>query len=80
MARISLLERLLGQAYRLPALGMLVTAAAVSGAGSGKGLLVRAICGIAFGTRPRAFTSGGERQELESALRPNSLRPSPPCS
>ena len=45
--------------------GMLVTAPAVSGAGSGKGLLVRAICTIAFGIRPRAFTTGSERQELD---------------
>ena len=45
-----------------------ITAAAVSGAGSGKGLLVRAICAIAFGTRPRAFTSGTERQELDKRL------------
>jgi hypothetical protein len=44
---------------------MLVTAPAVSGAGSGKGLLVRAICTIAFGVRPRAFTTGSERQELD---------------
>jgi hypothetical protein len=48
--------------------GMLVTAPAISGAGSGKGLLVRAICMIAFGIRPRAFTTGGERQELDKRL------------
>jgi hypothetical protein len=48
--------------------GMLVTAPAVSGAGSGKGLLVRAICNIAFGIRPRAFTAGSERQELDKRL------------
>ena len=48
--------------------GMLVTAPAVSGAGSGKGLLVRAICTIAFGIRPRAFTTGSERQELDKRL------------
>jgi hypothetical protein len=47
---------------------MLVTAPGVSGAGSGKGLLVRAICAIAFGIRPRAFTTGGERQELDKRL------------
>src|SRR5215472_1769228 len=47
---------------------MLVTAPAVSGAGSGKGLLVRAICAIAFGIRPRAFTTGGERHELDKRL------------
>jgi hypothetical protein len=48
--------------------GMLVTAPAVSGAGCGKGLLVRAICAIAFGIRPRAFTTGGERHELDKRL------------
>jgi hypothetical protein len=47
---------------------MLVTAPAISGAGSGKGLLVRAICAIAFGIRPRAFTTGNERQELDKRL------------
>jgi hypothetical protein len=55
-----------------PSLGlapaMLVTAPAVSGAGTGKGLLVRAICTIAFGIRPRAFTAGSERQELDKRL------------
>jgi hypothetical protein len=48
--------------------GMLITAPAVSGAGSGKGLLARAICTIAFGIRPRAFTTGSERQELDKRL------------
>ncbi len=48
--------------------GMLVTAPGISGAASGKGLLVRAICMIAFGIRPRAFTMGSERQELDKRL------------
>jgi hypothetical protein len=48
--------------------GMLVTAPALSGAGSGKGLLVRAICTIAFGIQPRAFTTGGDRHELDKRL------------
>ena len=48
--------------------GILITAPAVSGAGSGKGLLVRAICTIAFGIRPRAFTTGGEGKELDKRL------------
>jgi hypothetical protein len=47
---------------------MLLTAPAVSGAGSGKGLLVRSICAVAFGMRPRAFTMGGDRQELDKRL------------
>jgi hypothetical protein len=38
----------------------LITAPALSGAGSGKGLFVRAISAIAFGTQPRAFTAGSE--------------------
>src|SRR5262249_26020703 len=41
--------------------GALVTAPAISGAGTGKGMLVRAICAIAYGIQPRAFTSGGNR-------------------
>jgi putative DNA primase/helicase len=48
--------------------GFLITAPAVSGAGSGKGLLVRAINAIAFGLQPRAFTMGGERHELDKRL------------
>ena len=48
--------------------GMLITAPAVSGAGSGKGLLVRGICMVAFGIHPRAFTAGSERQELDKRL------------
>jgi len=48
--------------------GVLFTAPAVSGAGSGRGLLVRAICSVAFGIRPRAFTAGSERNELDKRL------------
>jgi len=48
--------------------GILFAAPAVSGAGSGKGLLVRAICTIAFGISPRAFTTGGDRKELDKRL------------
>jgi hypothetical protein len=48
--------------------GLLLTAPAVSGAGTGKGLLVRSICAIAFGMQPRAFTSGGDRHELDKRL------------
>jgi hypothetical protein len=48
--------------------GLLITAPSVSGAGSGKGLLVRAINAIAFGQQPRAFTMGGERHELDKRL------------
>jgi putative DNA primase/helicase len=48
--------------------GFLATAASVSGAGSGKGLLVRATCAIAYGLRPSAFTAGGDRKELDKRL------------
>jgi putative DNA primase/helicase len=48
--------------------GLLLNAPAVSGAGTGKGLLVRAICTIAFGIRPRAFTMGSDRQGLDKRL------------
>jgi hypothetical protein len=48
--------------------GVLVVAPEVSGAGSGKGLLVRAICLIAFGHPPSAFTAGHDRQELDKRL------------
>ncbi len=48
--------------------GFLVIAPQISGAGTGKGLLVRAICLIAFGIRPRAFTSGHDRQEFDKRI------------
>ena len=57
--------------------GLLVNAPAVSGAGAGKGLLVRSICAIAYGIRPRAFTTGGERQELEKRIAAELVEASP---
>ena len=48
--------------------GVLIVAPEVSGAGSGKGLLARAICQIAFGCPPSAFTPGHDRQELDKRL------------
>ena len=47
--------------------GLLLNAPTISGAGLGKGLLVRAICAI-NGIRPRAFTTGGDRRELDRRL------------
>lgn len=44
--------------------GFLVRAPEISGSGTGKGLLVRSICTIAFGVQPRAFTKGDDGQEL----------------
>lgn len=48
--------------------GLLISAPQISGAGTGKGLLIRAICAIAFGIRPRAFTTGHDRQELDKRI------------
>jgi putative DNA primase/helicase len=48
--------------------GLLLKAPQLSGAGTGKGLLVRAICTIAFGQAPRAFTVGHDREELEKRI------------
>jgi hypothetical protein len=47
---------------------LLVRAPEYSGAGTGKGLLVRAICAIAFGTRPMAITAGGTAEELDKRI------------
>jgi hypothetical protein len=48
--------------------GFLVRAPEVSGSGTGKGLLVRAICLIAFGFVPPAFPMGEDREELDKRL------------
>jgi hypothetical protein len=42
-----------------------------------KGLLVRAICAIAFGIRPRAFTAGHDRQELEKRIAADLVQAAP---
>jgi hypothetical protein len=57
--------------------GVLITAPAVSGAASGKGLLVRAICAIAFDFQPHAFTCGANRAELEKRLAANLIEAAP---
>jgi hypothetical protein len=48
--------------------GFLCTAASVSGAGAGKGLLVRAITAIALGIRPSAISPGHNMEELDKRL------------
>ena len=48
--------------------GFLVSAPKYSGAGTGKGLLIRAICEIAFGVQPSAFTLGNDHHELDKRL------------
>ena len=48
--------------------GALFGASPMSGAGVGKGLLVRCICEIAFGRQPYAITAGGTREEQEKRI------------
>jgi hypothetical protein len=48
--------------------GFLCNAPNVTGAGSGKGLLVKAICIIASGAAPSAFTGGHDGEELEKRI------------
>jgi hypothetical protein len=48
--------------------GLLVRAPEYSGAGTGKGLLVRAICAVAFGSRPVAITAGGTAEEFDKRV------------
>jgi putative DNA primase/helicase len=48
--------------------GFLCDAPAFSGAGTGKGLLVKAICIIASGIKPTAFTSGHDAAEFDKRL------------
>ena len=57
--------------------GFLVRAPEISGAGTGKGLLVRSICAIAFGVQPRAFTKGADRQELDKRLTSDLIEAAP---
>jgi hypothetical protein len=48
--------------------GLCITAPEVTGSGAGKGLLVRAICAIAYGISPSPFTAGHNRDELDKRL------------
>jgi hypothetical protein len=48
--------------------GILATAPAFSGAGTGKGLATKAICIIASGAPPSAFTSGHDAEEMDKRL------------
>ncbi len=48
--------------------GLLVRAAPLSGAGTGKGLLVRVLCAVAFGRAPAAVTAGGKQDELDKRI------------
>ena len=57
--------------------GVLLRAAPVSGAGSGKGLLARCICIIAFGREPHAVTAGATAEELEKRIAAELIEGSP---
>jgi putative DNA primase/helicase len=57
--------------------GLLVRGPEISGAGIGKGLLLRSICAIAFGVQPRAFTKGPDRQELDKRLASDLIEAAP---
>lgn len=48
--------------------GYIIRAAHLSGAGSGKGQLVRALARIAYDYSPKALTSSGDRVELDKRL------------
>src|SRR3712207_8147869 len=41
---------------------------------TGKGLLIRSICAVAFGQPPRAITAGGSEDELEKRIDRKSTR------
>jgi hypothetical protein len=64
---VALLTAICRQSLEL-APGFLCDAPAYSGAGTGKGLLAKAICIIASGAKPAAFTSGHDVQELDKRL------------
>ena len=48
--------------------GVLTTAPLTSGSGTGKGLLMRAICEVAFGEQPSAITAGLSTEETEKRI------------
>jgi len=48
--------------------GFIIRAPQLSGVGTGKGQLVRAIARIAYGITPTPFTSSGDRSELDKRL------------
>ena len=60
--------------------GVLLRAAAMSGAGAGKGLLARYMCIIAFGREPHAVTAGGTAEELDKRIASELIEVLPHCS
>ncbi len=57
--------------------GLMVRAPNLNGSGTGKGLLVKLICAIAFGRSPNAFTGGSDVKELEKRLGASLMEASP---
>jgi hypothetical protein len=57
--------------------GLMVGAPALSGAGTGKGLLCHVICALAFGQPPQAMTGGGNPEELEKRIAAALIRAEP---
>ncbi|MBW6396388.1 hypothetical protein KPL78_00950 [Roseomonas sp. HJA6] len=55
-----------------PSLGLsvavLVRAAEMSGAATGKGLLIRSMCAVAYGAQPAAVTAGSAVEEMEKRI------------
>jgi hypothetical protein len=66
-ALVALLTAICRPSLRL-APALLVRAPQYSGSGTGKGLLVRIICAVAFGVPPSAMTAGGDPAELDKRL------------
>ncbi len=66
-ALVALLTAVCRPSLRL-APGLAVVAPSYSGAGSGKGLLVRALCAVAFGGPPVTITAGADAAELEKRI------------
>ena len=64
---VALITAVIRQSIEL-APAFICDAPAYSGAGTGKGLLVKAICMIASGVRPSAFTSGHSAEEFDKRL------------
>lgn len=60
--------------------GLMLVAAQRSGSGSGKGLLARAICLIAYGLRLAGFTPGKDKAELEKRINAELLQGGPAIS
>lgn len=57
--------------------GFIVSAAEISGAGTGKGKFVRCICAIAYEWQPSAVTAGPNSEELEKRLAAELIESSP---